>query len=90
MAETTDPATMSVRIPDDVYKEDFEFRETAYMATDELQYDSSDTMYESAAQIIIEAVGQDPVKLFALVDVVHDRIVTERMWAIDAAIKFYK
>jgi hypothetical protein len=47
-------------------------------------------MCESAGLIVMEAVRRDPVKLFALIDLVHARIVKQGMWAANVAIKFYK
>jgi hypothetical protein len=90
MANANELNASSFTLPEDVYEADFEFRATVRMATDNLDIDSSNAMYESAAAIVIEAIGRDPVKIAGLVDVVHDRILKQRIWAVEVAAKFYK
>lgn len=90
MATTADAAETFISLTEDVYGDLADFRETAYMAIDTLDSDSGSQIYASAVEVIIGAIGYDPVKAYALIDVVHDKIITQRSWATVIAIKFYE
>jgi hypothetical protein len=90
MANAKESTATPFTLPKDVYEADLEFRATVRMATDNLDSDSSNAMYKSAGLIVVEAIGRDPVKLFALIDVVHDRVLKQRMWVVTVGVKFYK
>jgi hypothetical protein len=59
---------------------------------DALNSESGDPMYDVSIDILTEAIGHRRAKPFALVDVVHAKVVNIKQWnwATGAAVKFYR
>jgi hypothetical protein len=90
MAATTTATVSSILLPDDVWDDLAVFRDMVCMAIVALDSDSNDHMYKNATEIIVGAIGKDPAKPYALIDVVHDKMITQPSWASIVAIRFYK
>lgn len=78
-----------ISLPTDIVEEDFEFRDTARIIPENLDRHSSAEQYRSCVNIAVEAVGKDPLRLFAFIDVVHDKILNKWSWATGPAIDIY-
>lgn len=90
MATTSDPTNRDEALTEDVYADIFDFYSTAQMIMDPLDVESGDQMYGNAAQFLIDAMRRDAVKLYALLDLVHDMIMKQGAWAEVVAVKFYR
>ncbi|KAF2822010.1 hypothetical protein CC86DRAFT_458548 [Ophiobolus disseminans] len=90
METTTSNASHTIELCQDVYANHFEFQGTARLVVDIFDSDSDNATIEEAFTRIQEAMGRDPVKLFGLIDVVHSKLVRQRNWATDAAVRFYR
>jgi hypothetical protein len=92
MAATENPTGSSIVLPDDVYEDLADFRENAREILATVTSDGTDEVIENAVSLISDLIGKDPVKLFALVDLVHAKIINIKQWnwATGAAVKIYK
>lgn len=72
----------AVTLSADVYAEDFEFHDTLRATLDGLYSGPSDNEYLEAVSVLAELIGKDPVKLYALIDVVDGLITTRSAWAL--------
>jgi len=68
----------------------FEFSETARLVADMVDSESDDEAIRGAVEMIKEAVGRDPVKLFNLIDIIHGKLTRQWNWATGAAVRFYR
>jgi hypothetical protein len=84
------PAAAAVVLSDDIYSDDQEFRDLLREALEIIDSESGQLVYDTAAGMVVEAIGRDAIKLHALIDVVHAKIVNRRAWAFVAAVKFYR
>jgi hypothetical protein len=75
MAATENPTGSSIVLPDDVYEDLADFRENAREILATVTSDGTDEVIENAVSLISDLIGKDPVKLFALVDLVHAKII---------------
>lgn len=79
----------SAPLVDCVFEDDSQYRDLLRLAIGTLERDSPAGMYVVVAQIVEEAIGRDPVKLFALLDVIHEAIIGSQTWASTVAVNFY-
>jgi hypothetical protein len=89
-ADTVAPTGISVQLPADVYKEQFEFVELVRDVIDSIDSQTPDDIVHTQVELLLAIIGRDLLKLHALVEVVNTKIESRSSWATTAAVKFYR
>ncbi|KAF1835568.1 hypothetical protein BDW02DRAFT_597194 [Decorospora gaudefroyi] len=85
---TNTPALPSIALAENVYEQDFEFRSTIRMVFDMMDSSGGEDTLHAALEVFRAFIGTDPVKLYGLIDVLLEKVMSHWDWASNGAVSF--